>query len=566
MKWHIKQKLSKKSTPERLKELTKILLKNRNLKLSQEKQFFNPTHPDKIPISKLKISQTQIDKAIHILQEAIKKQSQIVIYGDYDADGVTSTGIMWEYLHQKGAKVMPYIPDRFEDGYGMNPKTIKKLIQTYPKLKLIVTTDQGIVAHKAVDYCHQQDIAVIVTDHHQPDAQKNNADAVIHSTGTSGAGVAWFFCKEFEKQLHNKPNPHRLLELATIGTITDLIPLTGINRSIVYHGLKQLEETKRPGIQALYQIANINPTEIKTYHIGYLIGPRLNAMGRLQQALDSLRLLCTTDQYRAKQLALILHQTNQERQQLTEKNTLHALKQAQKQNQHNNILIVGDESYSEGIIGLIAGKLTEKFHKPAIVFSINSEIAKASARSIKSYNIINAIRESAENLLISGGGHAQAAGLNIKTDKIKEFSTKITKHANQNISTKDLEQTLNIDTEIKIQDINNELFQILKQFAPFGIGNPEPLFALRNVTLNSAKPVGKTQHHLQINISDHNISLKGIAFNQADHLKQLTIGQPVNLAFNLIENNWNQQHTIELKIKDIEISADKNSKPAHPRT
>ena len=564
MRWNTKHTLKSQNPEQRQSEIIETILKNRDIK-NQEK-FFNPPHPSTYSLKQIGIDPQQADKAIQRIKKAIKDQEQIIVYGDYDADGITATAIMWETLHHLGAQVMPHIPDRFTEGYGMKINTIKTLKSQFSTFNLIITVDQGITAHDAVKYCNSQNIDVIITDHHQPDKTLPPAHAIIHSTQTSGSAVAYWFCNELKTQSSKfkksdvrsqMSDVDNRLDLPTIGTVADLLPLTGINRSLIYHGLPILAQTARPGLQQLFQTAAINPDEIQSWHIGYLIAPRINAMGRLEHALDSLRLLCTTDTYRANQLAQILHHTNQERQSLTQQMTEHALQQAQQQT-NQNIIILGHSDYPEGIIGLIAGKLVEKYSKPAIVFSHSDKdqssqaTSKASARSIPNYNIIEAIR-TAKDYLISAGGHPMAAGLSIQQDKLDKFTRLLIDHAQRNITAKDMVKTLHIDTQIRLADITSGLYQQIQNFAPFGIGNFEPFFSTTNVNVQSFRAIGKQQQHLKLTISEQDQNFTAIAFNQAHHLPNLKPGQTINIAYNITENNWNGRTNLELKIKDIKF-------------
>ncbi len=548
MKWQIKHQLKQTDPQSRIQEIKDILLKNRGLTSAKQiAEFFSPPPPEQITLSQLGVKKTAVNKAINRIKTAIKNQEQIIVYGDYDADGVCATAIIWETLHQLGAQIMPYIPDRFTEGYGMKVDAIKKLQSQYPNLKLIITVDQGIVAFSAADYCAQHKIDLIITDHHQPETKLPSSYATLHSTKTSGSGVAYWFAQQL---IQNSDQANDRLDLATIGTVADLLPLLDINRSLVTHGLPVLRTTKRPGLLALFTQAGIKPQEIDTYHISFLIAPRLNAMGRLEHALDSLRLLCTHQPTQAARLAQLLNTTNQTRQDLTQQAFEHASQLASRLPTNQKIIIVGDHTYPEGIIGLIAGKLVEKFSKPAIVFSYQETLAKASARSIPSYNIIEAIRTSTQ-LLVSAGGHPMAAGLSLEPQHLEEFTHQLVQHAGEHLSAQDLQSELQIDSQIELTDINDALYQQIQTFAPFGYGNPTPVFATLGAEVISARSVGRDNKHLKLQIKQANHQFQAIAFNQAYHLEHLSPGDAINIAYQIVENVWNHHRSLELKVKDI---------------
>lgn len=511
MKWNILA-----SNPD---DIIETLLANRGLKTkTQIEEFLNPLNP------KFKLNS---QKTITRIKKAIKNEEKIVVYGDYDADGICATAIMWETLNSLSAKVLPFIPQREDEGYGLSVEGIKKI-----DASLIIVVDSGIVAHEAVNFANKKGIDVIILDHHEKPKKLPKAYSIIHTTDLCASGIAYFFTKEL---IENPP-----LELAAIATVTDLMPLIGINRSIVKFGLEALNKTTRPGLKALYEVAGI--TTVGTYEIGYMIGPRLNASGRIENALTALRLLCTHNKEKAQELAELLNKTNKDRQDLLGEQTIHAL---QKSLSSEKIIVIEDEIYHQGIIGLIAGKLVEKYYLPAIVISRGETVSKASARSISGFNIIEAIRTH-EHLLINAGGHPMAAGFTIETTKIAEFKKLITVFASKNISPEIQEKKLRVDTEIPIDFMNFELYKLLTQFAPFGIGNPEPVFA-SDVILNSFRTVGAEGKHLKLVVN----GLDAIAFNKGELAPQLKVGQQLSLAYSLDLNTFNGKASLQLKVKDI---------------
>ena len=432
-KWEILNKLPKSKKKITSEDIVNILLKSRGITTPEKrKEFFNPTLPEKITLRSLKISKPTVEKGIERIKKAKKNKEKIIVYGDYDADGITGTAVLWETLFAFDKETLPYIPDRFTEGYGLNPKTIVKLKEEYPNLGLIISVDNGIVANKAVTQANKLGIDVIITDHHKKGRTDPKVLAIIHTTEIGGAAVAWVFAREIRKALKIPKSKFPAgdgLDLTAIGTIADQISLLGPNRSFVKYGLRALNKTVRPGLLSLFKEAAIKRGAIGTYTVGFIIAPRINAMGRLEHAKHALRLLCIKKEVNAEELSLFLGKANNERRKIVDEVTIHATG-AVKETMETSILVV-HESYHEGVIGLVASRLVETFYKPTIVISRGKETSKASARSIPGFNIIDAIRN-LDKLTIEAGGHPMAAGFSIKTSNIDKFAKefeKETKHA-----------------------------------------------------------------------------------------------------------------------------------------
>jgi single-stranded-DNA-specific exonuclease len=526
------------------KNIIDALLENRGIKTQKEKrEFFNSTRPEKLSLKKLKISEVEVKKAIKRIKTAIKTKEKVIVYGDYDADGICGTAILWECLYSLGLNVLPYIPERFSEGYGLNIESIRKLKKEDSKLDLIITVDHGIVADKKVDVANELGIDVIITDHHQKGKPVPNVFSLIHTTEISGSAIAWILSRE----LGNLGG----LELAAIGTISDQLPLIGLNRSFAKYGLEALNKTKRPGLLALFEEAGIKSGEIGPYEVGFIIAPRINAMGRLTHAIDSLRLLCTKDRKRARDLADLVGKTNLERQKIVETVVAHVLRQTRDKPFNSEVIVVAHESYHEGVIGLAAAKLVEQFYRPAIVFSKKGDISKASARSISGFNIIEAIRK-LEGLYLEGGGHPMAAGFSIETAKIEEFSKQINKIAEPLLTEEILSKKLKIDLEIDFNQINNGLCNKIKTFEPTGLGNFPPAFITKNVEVVEARTVGRDNTHLKLKLKKENIVFDAIGFGLAS-VYTLVSGALIDIVYSIEENIWNEHKNLQLKIKDIKI-------------
>lgn len=548
--WQIEGKTNKKKL--NIKDISKILFKNRGINDKKEQEIFlNPKNPFEIDLSEFQIDKKQMELAIERISVAINNNEEMIVYGDYDADGVSATAIMWETIFNLGGKnVLPYIPERFSEGYGLNIESIKKLKKDRPNLKLIITVDHGIVADKKVDLARELGIDIIISDHHQPGSIKPNPVALVHTTKIGGAGVAWVLARELTNKIGNDENKiqiEELLGLVAIGTIADQIPLLGSNRSFAKFGLVKLCETKRPGLIALYEISGIKKGFVGPYEVGFLIAPRINAMGRLEHAMHSLRLLCTRKKDKAEELAFHLNNVNLERQKIVEEVFVHA-KKSLGEDYKNKFIILANESYHEGVIGLVASRLVEEYYLPTILLSKNGDKSKASARSISGFNIIENIRLVSE-YLIEGGGHPMAAGFSILTSNIDKFVTKFGEIVNKNLTEEILTKKLKIDIEIDLKLVDQNLLSLVKSFEPSGLGNPSPVFATMNTTLKEVRLIGKDNSHLKIKIGDEK-TFDAIGFGMAKNIK-IPEGSKVDVVYAIDENVWNGKRSLQLKLKDI---------------
>lgn len=524
-----------------MQRLLKILLENRNIKTKKEQEeFLNPKLSD-ICAHSVEINKKELKKSAERIKEAIKRNEQIVVFGDYDVDGITGSAILWETLNILGAKVLPYIPNRIEEGYGLSIHGIENLLGKLTQIKLIITVDNGIVANEAVDFANQKGIDVIVTDHHLPSKKPPKAFSIVHTTKLCGAGVAWILTQEFKSKLNH-------LELVALATIADLVALKDASRTLVKFGLEELRNTKRIGLLELFKIAGLEKSSIGTYEISHIIAPRLNAMGRLDSAMDSLRLICTTNQTRAVELATKLSHTNLQRQAVTEEAVLHALSSLKVGKIDGKLIFVAHESYQQGIIGLVAGKLVEQYYLPSIVISKGQVYSKASARSISGFNIIEFIR-SASEFLVDAGGHPMAAGFTVETAKIEIVQKKLEELAKKQITKKLLNQTLKIDCELPLMLISNQIYHTINRLAPYGMGNPVPTFISKDVQIESVKAVGNNSKHLKLRLQGYD----AIAFNMGDRFSQLKEGKKIDIVYTIDQNVWNGNKKLQLKIKDIKL-------------
>lgn len=542
MKWRIQTPhTSPQSDPASIRS---IILNNRHI--TDIDSFLNPPDPLTITPASVGIDQSQLQASISLIQQARDHKTPILIYGDYDADGITATAILWETLHKQGHIAIPFIPHRQDHGYGLSPAGLEAALATVPQNQkpLIITVDNGISAHQAADICRQRKIDLIITDHHQQGKTLPFHTHLIHTDTIAGSAVSWFLAKEISLKAARDT-----LDLVSIGTVADMLPLIGPNRAIVKAGLQALPLTKRVGLQTLYQLAGVDTSlDFSTYHINYIIAPRLNAMGRLSDAMDSLRLLVTNSSSRAQSLSSVLHQTNSHRQELTQ--AYIDLAESMVGTPQDHLIVIDHPEFHEGIVGLVAGKLVERYYRPAIVLTTSGDISKASARSVPGVDIIQLIRQH-QDLLLNAGGHPMAAGFSIQTSKISTFKSTITTTANATISSELLTPSLDIDCILDPAAITVDLYQIIETLKPFGMQNPRPVFASYDLRLTSAYSIGKNRTHLKLIVSHKSKNLDCIGFNLALLYPRIADQTTVSLAYTIDENVWNGRRSLQLQIKDI---------------
>lgn len=555
-KWDIKSKIQNPRAS--VQDVIDVVLKERGIASDGEKQMFiSPPDPYTFTAYDVGIDTKTLENAIERIEKAVQDKESIIVYADYDADGVTAGAVMWETLHALGAKVMPYIPHRKDEGYGLSTIGIDSVKKDY-NATFIITVDHGITGHGKVAYANSLGIDVVVTDHHTKPSILPDCP-IVHTTMLSGSGVSWFVAKTLLERnqglLQKEIDPYDLLSLASIGTIADLLPLIGPNRSIAKFGLAALSNSSRFGVLAMLEEAGLSDKELSTYEVSHIIAPRINALGRIDHALDALRLLCTTSEERALVLSEKLAAVNKERQNLTQESTIHAkeLVISEKKLDSQKIIIIADESYNQGIIGLIAGKLVEEHYLPTIVLAKGEKVSKASARSIAGFNIVEAIRSQLD-LLVDVGGHPMAAGFTIETDKLSKFITNLEEYAKERITEDMIVRSLSVDVEMPLSFVTAELFSKIQQLAPFGMNNYEPTFASFSVALKEARLVGKEGKHLKLSvINDRKQVIEAIAFNMGSLLADLQNKKTIDIAFTITNNVWNGKEKIELKVKDLRI-------------
>ncbi|MBI2268114.1 MAG: single-stranded-DNA-specific exonuclease RecJ [Candidatus Blackburnbacteria bacterium] len=582
-----------------VEKVISTLLVNRGVVTKkQREEFFNPPHPTKITFRQVGIDKKQVARAVARVKKAIDEKEKIIVYGDYDVDGICAAAILWETLKSLGADVLPYIPSRFTEGYGLNIESIQKLKEEDPAIGLIITVDNGIVAHEKIDFAKGLGVDVVITDHHQPAETLPSAHAIVHTTQVSGSAVAWFFACELvaagpvgssssarisslnaagarrDSSFESEPEGSSLrvedlrsrhplelladhLGLAALGTVADILPLVGYNRSLVYHGLEILRKTKRPGVVAICREAGIKQEEIDIFHIGFMIAPRLNAAGRMEHAINSLRLLCTTQKARAEMLALALGQANRKRQESTELAVKHIETNYSSQWTQNGlpkVLFAYHSSYEEGVVGIVAGRLVEKYYRPAIVVSYGEALSKASARSIAGIDIIDTIRKAGEGILLGAGGHPMAAGFSLESKKISEFAARLDE-VMLDVPEGVFKREFRVDCDLLFAGISEELYGVIVKFAPFGFGNPQPTFRTSEVFVQDARLLGKQNEHLKLFVAQEKEGkgYEAIGFRMGELYSRLDSCNPVTIIYSLEEDQWNGRKKLQLRLRQVEL-------------
>ncbi len=539
-------------TPE---NLLQSLLVSRGLNTPQARQEF--LHPSPLDLAYLYthsgISKDELLLAQALLDSHLAQGSDICIFGDYDADGVTATAIMFlglsTYLKAKGSnsRLLPFIPDRHQHGYGLSKKAVDEILSGeafrltahqdfHPQL--ILTVDTGIVAHAGIQAFRDAKLDVLLTDHHLPAASLPAANQLLHTTTTSGAGVSWIFVS------HLLGSTTHHLDLSTIGVIADMMPLVGFNRSLVTAGLVALSSSQNLGLRALRDRMGIPPRRLTTYDISFGIAPRINAAGRIYSPLDALRLLCTSDAATARQLAEQIEAHNQDRQVLTDNALTHALAQ---DHGHKLITLVGP--YHEGVIGLVASKLVEHAYRPAIVMSENGDVIKGSARSVAGFNITDFLR-SLKTPFLGLGGHDQAAGFSVAKAHLKALIAEINHLGDLAVSDELLSKHEYADLELPLSAATLDLAKALTQLEPYGLSNAKPRFLFKDLAVIEDRALGEAGKHHKLTLKQGGLTRPLLMFNTKHphpltHLKQAVASLDVNV--------WNNKESVQLVANYVEV-------------
>lgn len=514
--------------------------------------FFEPT-PELIHDPYLMFD---MEKAVERIQEAIALGQKILIYGDYDADGITSTTVLKEAIETVGGEVSIYLPDRFKDGYGPNKLAYERLIAER-NIELIVTVDNGVAGHEAIAYANSVGVDVVVTDHHEIPAELPDAFAIVHPRHPegkypfgelAGVGVAFKVATALLEEV-----PEEMLDLVAIGTIADLVPLTDENRVLVQFGLEVMKQGQRLGLSALLKVADIKPQEVTEESIGFGIGPRLNAIGRLGDATPGVTLLSCFSEGEATTLAEHIDSINQERQEIVKEISKEAIEMVA-QIGEQSIYVLAKNGWHEGVLGIVASKIVQETGRPALVLGINTEtgIAKGSGRSIEDVNLYEALSSAAE-LFNAFGGHQMAAGMSLSSDNLILLQEGLNTYVEKQGIDFSTGVSLKIDGELKISEIGIQQIQEIRRLAPFGTDNPSPLFLVKDVSPIDVKQIGADKTHLKFQVSEAENKLDCLAFNFGSESSELSTADRVSVVGNLAINEWNGNQRPQIMIKDFKI-------------
>lgn len=537
-----------------LSNLVAKILSNRNI-LGREmqeddiKKFLNPTRDDFYDPFLL----PDMEQAVERIEQAINNKEKILIYGDYDADGITSTTILIKFFKELGVEVDKYIPNRLEEGYGINNKALEEIKNR--GIDLIITVDTGITANDQVKYANELGLDVIITDHHEPSDEIPKAVAVIDAKRKNnkypfdqlaGCGIAFKLTQAISIKRKLDPiNYLKNLDIVSIGTISDLVPLVDENRVIVKLGLMLVKQTKNIGLRKLLLKSQLK--EVDSTSISFGITPRINAAGRLGNQYDALNLFITEDAKEAERLSEILNSYNIERQKIGNKIYEEAISQLK--DEEKNCIILGKEDWHHGVIGIVSSKITEKFNKPSILLCFENNIAKGSGRSVPGFDLYKAISSTKEYLL-GFGGHTMACGLSLTVENFEKFKKEITKYIDENLDISKLEKEIYIDENLTIDDLDIEKIKELKSLEPFGEENPEPIIMYENVEINGIRTLSENRH-LKLSLKKNDKIIDAIGFNLGELAEKYKIGDTIDIVGNIEINSFNGKDLIQIRLIDI---------------
>lgn len=521
------------------------LLENRGVFEEERESFLNPPKVSELLVYLPQDFKDSLTSARKLILEAISNNTSIVIYGDYDADGVCATAILFNTLYKElnYAQTTFFIPNRFDHGYGMSTKALDQILGNFDSDQklLFITVDTGITATKEIEYLKQKGHSVVITDHHQKPSDLPKADVILWNDQVVGSTISWILSKALGSKNYDS------IQFAGIATITDLQAVKSLNRSIVKEAIEVLNSRPHEGIKKLIQFSAKNLNEISTYEIGWIIGPRLNASGRLVDAYDALKLLTEDDLGTIDDMALKLNSVNSQRQDKTVE--MYEIASFAEGEEIPKIIISSNENYHEGIIGLVAARLMQKYYRPTIVISLTEEFGKGSVRSVPGVNIIEYLRKF-EDLFTNLGGHPMAAGFTIPRENIFKLEKKIKESVDEHILDEVLVPSLDIDLEIGFDQISDKLLADLDKLKPFGTGNLEPIFLTKSVGVVSTNLCGKENQHIQLRLYQNDNYFKAMVFNEGERVNELPVGEKIDIVYVLKENRFNGKTTIDLIIKD----------------
>ena len=537
------------------------LLVQRGIKTYAEaKAFFRPRLSDLHDPFLMK----DMEKAIARLDQAIENNEKVIVYGDYDVDGTTSVALVYSFLKQRIKDIEYYIPDRYSEGYGISPKSIDYAVEK--GVTLIVALDCGIKAVEKIAKAKERGVDFIICDHHNPDDEVPPAVAVLDAKQSdcnypykelSGCGVGFkllqAYCKRHEIDYEEI---YDLLDLVAVSIAADIVPITGENRVLAYYGLKKLNSNPGIGLQTIINFAGISGTEITISDIVFKIGPRLNASGRIEHGKKSVQILVSTDEDKSDLLGEEIDSFNEIRKTLDRDITQDALDTIENSPEFKdkNSTVLYNRDWHKGVVGIVASRVTEQYYRPTIILTESNGLATGSARSVRDFDLYEAIGQCSD-LLESYGGHMYAAGLTMKIENIPEFRQRFEEIVTKQITDKQQIQSIEVDAKVALSEITPRFYRILKQFAPFGPHNMTPVFVTEDVfDAGTSRLVGKNQEHLKLDLVEPDVNsgiFPGIAFNQSDAYEVITSGSPFDVCYSINENEYRGKTNLQLFIRDI---------------
>ncbi len=503
-----------------------------------------------------------MNDAVERILLAMARDEQVVIYGDYDVDGVTATALLVECFRLLGMNVSPYIPNRFDEGYGLNQEALKSLHERELPANLVISVDCGIRSQEDALYAKKIGLDLIITDHHHPSDEIPDCVAVLDPKRNgddypfkdlAGVGIAYKLANAVvQKVSPGSDLAEKRLDLVALGTVADMAPLTGENRELVRRGISLLRSGSRVGIRALCAEAGIPYSKITSGDIGFMIGPRLNAAGRLETAMDSFQLLVSADDVQAMKCAASLQKQNEERQKQTRATQQKAIESIGQVKKDDYLLFVIDPDFNEGIVGLAASRLTEQYYRPAVVGKIDQNTTRCSCRSIPGFHIAQVLDE-CKDLLVKHGGHAAAAGFTVENGNLTELENRLKEIACRELHETELVASISAEAEVSIKDLSEDFYRQQEYLHPLGYGNPEPYYVIRNVQVLSKSVIGKDKNHLRLKLKDGNNSgavMNAIAFNFGFISEALPAS--IDILGSLELNHFNGQSSLQIRVKDIQ--------------
>ena len=569
LRWDIKSGADEKAVSELAKELTiskslaSILVQRKIDTFDKAKKYFRPSLNDIHDPFLMK----DMDKAIERIERALGEGERILIYGDYDVDGTTSVALVYSFLSKLTDNIDYYIPDRYGEGYGISYKGVDYACDN--KISLIIALDCGIKANNKVDYANEKNIDFIICDHHRPSENLPSAIAILDPKRDDcdypydelcGCGIGFKLIQAFS-QKHDYPFDDLLqyLDLVAISIGCDIVPITGENRILAYYGLKQVNRNTRTGIRCMLELLELK-NGLTITDLVFVIGPRINAAGRIDHAKKAVQLLISDTEEAAFDVSKRINEDNQNRKELDKSITQEALGMIEDVEFLKNAksFVLHSSNWHKGVVGIVASRVIETYYRPTIILTSNGATASGSARSVKGFDVYNAIN-ACQDMITQFGGHKYAAGLTLPTHNINAFREKFEEVVSNTITEEQLTQSIEIDADLTLNEITPKFYRILEQLAPFGPQNMRPVFLTTGVLdTGYSKTVGTDDLHLKLSVyqkGNTNFKLNGIAFNMGYHYAKISQGIPFDIVYNIEENNWKGNVSIQLKIKDIRFAS-----------